>query len=411
MIGQTVSHYRITGKLGEGGMGVVYRADDQKLRRPVALKFLPKGLTPDPRTRQRLLHEARVASRLNHPNIATVYEVGESDDTPYIAMEFIEGQSLKDLLWGGALPASHLLAIARGIAEGLNEAHQAGVLHRDIKPGNIMIVGKKRAKILDFGLSVLTRRERSADETPDAFATSTQTQWSTGGTVAYMPPEQLRGEKIDARADIFSFGVLLYEAVSGTSPFRARSALATIRSICQDEPAPLTDLLPDIPQSFADAIKRLLRKAPDDRFQSAGEVAAALQATAAIDSESRASARGRLAIGGTIIGMLLIGLLGFVVQYWQVDTVDPRDGFFIVGSDSRYDTLADVIEASIDGDEIVVYGNRQYTTDPIRIDAKAITIRAGEGSLPTIRPLGHQPSSGPALRSNAQLTIEGLNFA
>ncbi|MBI4466247.1 MAG: serine/threonine protein kinase, partial [Acidobacteria bacterium] len=186
MIGQTISHYRVTAKLGEGGMGAVYRAQDEKLQRAVALKFLPADLVADRQGRERLLKEARAASRLNHPNIATIYEVGEAGETPFIAMELVGGESLKQTLLRGALPAAQLLEVARQIAEGLNEAHQAGVLHRDIKPANIMLDTKGRVKILDFGLAVLTGRERGPGETDESFVSRTATGWSTGGTVPYM---------------------------------------------------------------------------------------------------------------------------------------------------------------------------------------------------------------------------------
>lgn len=272
MIGKTISHYRITAKLGEGGMGVVYRAEDEKLRRSVALKFLAPELTPDARARQRLLREARVASRLNHPNIATIYEVGEADDTPYIAMEFVEGETLKDILQRGVLDASRLLDIARPIAEGLNEAHQAGVLHRDMKPGNIMIDSKQRLKILDFGLAVLIGRERKPEETAETFATRTVAQWSTGGTVPYMSPEQLSGEKTDARGDIFSFGVLLYECLTGRLPFRGKTSVDIMHAILHQPLTPLADLIPDISPQWERLVGRCLAKDRSKRFRSMQEV-------------------------------------------------------------------------------------------------------------------------------------------
>jgi len=208
-IGSTISHYRITEKLGAGGMGIVYRAGDMNLQRDMALKFLPDDLAADPGARKRLVKEAQAASRLNHPNIATIYEVDETHGTPFIAMELVTGESLKDVLRRGPLPPQKLLEIARQIAEGLHEAHQGGILHRDIKPGNIMVDTKGRVKILDFGLAALTGQERKPGEPEENFITRTATQWSTGGTVPYMSPEQLRGETADVRSDIFSFGAWL----------------------------------------------------------------------------------------------------------------------------------------------------------------------------------------------------------
>ncbi|MHC4953289.1 MAG: protein kinase domain-containing protein [Planctomycetota bacterium] len=279
MIGQDVAHYHITAKLGEGGMGAVYRAEDSKLGRSVALKFLPPELASDPSARRRLLKEAQVASRLNHPNIATIYEVRDTDAMPFIAMELVEGESLKDILDRGPLPTNRLLDVARQIADGLEEAHAANVLHRDLKPANVMMDAKGRAKILDFGLAVLTGRERSPDEAPDAFMTRSRTQWSTGGTVPYMPPEQLRGETTDVRGDVFSFGVLLYECVSGRFPFEGKTAVDMMASIVSQPPTSLRALVPNVDPEWATNIERCLAKSPEDRFQSIRELREAFRDT------------------------------------------------------------------------------------------------------------------------------------
>src|SRR5713226_3113107 len=231
IVGQTLGHYRVLDKIGEGGMGAVYRAMDLTLHREVALKFLPPELASDPAAQQRLLKEARAASRLNHPNIATVYEVGEAGGTPYIAMELVQGESLKQILQRGPLARAQLFEVARQVAEGLNEANQAGVLHRDVKPGNIMLDSTGRAKILDFGLAMFAGKERAQGEAAETFITRTATQWSTGGTVPYMSPEQLRGEPTDARSDIFSFGVMLYECLSGQRPFNGETSIDVLHAI------------------------------------------------------------------------------------------------------------------------------------------------------------------------------------
>ena len=277
MIGQEIAHYKITDKLGEGGMGTVYRAEDTKLRRQVALKFLPPELAADPAARRRLLKEAQVASRLNHPNIATIYEVRDTDEMPFIAMELVGGESLKDMLERGAMPANKLLAIAHDIADGLEAAHAGGVLHRDLKPANVMVNDEGRIKILDFGLAVITGRERSPDESPDAFMTRSRTQWSTGGTVPYMPPEQLRGETTDVRGDVFSFGVLLYECLSGRYPFPGTNAIDMMHAIMNKPPAPIKDLVPDVSPQWEQNIERCLAKHPDDRFQTVKELRVAFR--------------------------------------------------------------------------------------------------------------------------------------
>ena len=272
MVGQTISHYRITAKLGEGGMGAVYRAEDTKLQREVALKFLPAAVAADATARERLLGEARAASRLNHPNIATIYEVGEADGTPFIAMELVSGESLKQVLERGSLPRESLSAIARQIAEGLNEAHQAGVLHRDIKPANIMLDGKGRVKILDFGLAVVTGRQRGRGETEENFITRTAGQASTGGTVPYMAPEQLRGEAVDERSDIFSLGVMLYECLTGRLPFRGETSIDILHAILREPFAPLHGQLPESLSAWEGVVERCLAKSPEQRFRSVAEV-------------------------------------------------------------------------------------------------------------------------------------------
>jgi serine/threonine protein kinase/tetratricopeptide (TPR) repeat protein len=281
MIGLTISHYRIKSKLGEGGMGAVYSAEDLKLGRDVALKFLPETLASDAHARRRLLVEAKLASRLNHPHIATIYEVNDSEGAPFLAMELVHGETLKQVLNRGALEPIQLLEIARQIAEGLREAHQAGVIHHDIKPGNIMLDSRSRVKILDFGLAVLTGRERSGDETVENFVTRTSTQASTGGTVPYMAPEQLRGEATDCRCDIFSFGVMLYECLTGRLPFRGETSIDVLHAILRDSPVPLRSLIPEIAAEWEQLIERCLAKSPAQRFASMGEILDALNGVAA----------------------------------------------------------------------------------------------------------------------------------
>jgi serine/threonine protein kinase/tetratricopeptide (TPR) repeat protein len=272
VIGTQVSHYRITAKLGEGGMGTVYRAEDTKLGREVALKFLPPDLAADPAARRRMLKEAQVASRLNHANIATIYEVHDTGDMPYIAMELVEGESLKDMIARGPLPANTLLDLARQMADGLEEAHAMGVLHRDLKPANVMVDEKGRVKVLDFGLAVVAGRERAPGESQEAFLSRSRTQWSTGGTVPYMPPEQLKGETTDARGDIFSFGVLLYECLSGRYPFPGTNAIDMMHAIVNKAPIPLHESVASISPQWESNIERCLAKDPADRFQTVREL-------------------------------------------------------------------------------------------------------------------------------------------
>src|SRR5437868_9160176 len=270
MIGKTISHYRIHSKLGEGGMGAVYLAHDLSLGREVALKFLPANLVADPQARRRLIKEAQAASRLNHPNIATVYEVNEGEDAPFISMELVTGRTLKQMIPSGGLAPAQFLDIARQIGEGLQEAHRKGVFHRDIKPGNIMLDSRSQVKILDFGLAAMARQKACADDTEESItsiegtsvtATSTTAdQKSAGGTVPYMSPEQVRGEPADTRSDIFSFGVLLYECLSGRLPFRGETSIDVLHAILREPHTPLRVLLPDLLPEWEHLVNRCLVK-------------------------------------------------------------------------------------------------------------------------------------------------------
>jgi len=261
MIGKTISHYRIIEKLGEGGMGAVYKAEDVKLGREVALKFLPSELTRDEEARARFLREARAAAALNHPNICTVHEIDEVEGQIFIAMELIEGDDLKARIASGPVAIDEALEIVAQIADGLAEAHGRGIVHRDIKPANIMLAAGSRAKITDFGLA---RLAGSSDLTRTG---------TTMGTVAYMSPEQARGEDIDHRTDIWSLGVVLYEAAAGKRPFQGDRDQAVFRSILNDEPESVASLVAGAPAEFDGAVSRALAKDPRSRYRHAGDFA------------------------------------------------------------------------------------------------------------------------------------------
>jgi len=268
MIGHFVAHYKILEKLGEGGMGVVYKAEDTKLKRTVALKFLSPELTKDPQSKARFTKEAQAAAALDHPHICAVFEIGEAESTTYIAMPYVRGQSLKEKIAAGPLAVEEALDIAGQVGEGLKEAHEKGIIHRDIKPANIMLTEKGQAKIMDFGLAKLAW---AADLTKTA---------GTMGTLGYMSPEQARGDVVDHRTDIWSFGVVLYEMLAGRLPFRAEETPGIIFSIMNKDPEPLSILRPDVPRHIEQAIAKALTKDPARRYQNIQELIQDLKASA-----------------------------------------------------------------------------------------------------------------------------------
>jgi serine/threonine-protein kinase len=284
IVGQTVAQYAFLEKLGAGGMGEIYKARDSRLNRIVAVKVLAPGRTRDPERRRRFIQEAQAASALNHPNIITIHDILPEGDTQYMVMEHVSGQTLHEMIAAGRLPVPQVLQISTQMANALSAAHAAGIIHRDLKPANVMVTGSGLVKVLDFGLAKLMdpgARMRSGDssQTQDPLTVTVAPLTVEGaimGTVNYMSPEQAEGLKVDARSDIFSFGAVLYEMVTGQRAFEGDSGLSTLSAVLRDEVKPIPSIAPDVPAELDHLIARCLRKNPAERWQSMIEVASEL---------------------------------------------------------------------------------------------------------------------------------------
>ena len=317
--GGIIGAYEILGPLGSGGMGYVYRARDTRLGRQVAIKFIAADIAADPTATERLAREARLTSSLNHPNIVTVHDVGEAEGRPFLVMELVEGQSLHDALAAGAMPMARAIDLAAQIADGLAAAHDAGVIHRDLKPRNIMLTTDGRPKIVDFGLGKAG---------PRATAPEASTQQAEGltdsrailGTAGYMAPEQVAQRAVDFRADQFALGAIIYEMLTGLRAFKRDSAVQTMAAIVESEPVPLAELVPDVPESLARIVDRCLAKHPGDRYRSTLDLShdlRDLRDAAKSASHSRSAARARPRRRRVALAGIAVGLVAGVVVVWQ----------------------------------------------------------------------------------------------
>ncbi len=443
MVGRAVLHYVFLEKLGAGGMGEIFKAQDTRLNRFVAIKVLTRAAVGDPDRRRRFIQEAQAASALNHPNIITIHDIVSDSGTDFMVMEFVSGKTLVDLIPKGGLRVSQVLNYTVQMADALQAAHKAGIVHRDLKPANVMVTDSGLVKVLDFGLAKLTDRgplnklSGPNDETrtmPDAPLT---VEGSIMGTVSYMSPEQAQGKKVDTRSDIFSFGVVLYEMVTGKRAFEGDSTLTTLSAILRDDVRPVAELAPDAPPQLELVIRRCLRKTPDERWQTMQDVQMAL---AALKHESDSGTLYRSpshppgakagggkgkgipgpVLGGVLGGLLALGAIGGMVWWKHHKTPPPAEQAVATAPESNATTapapappepppagdeamtndhVVQMVEAKVSANEIIAQIRASKTTQFVMTPAELIRLaKAGvpDNVIETMRNPKRVAASAPA---------------
>ncbi len=391
--------YDVLEVLGQGGMGIVFRAQDLTLDRIVAVKALLPAFAADSSARDRFVREAKAAASIQHPNVVTMFAVGESLQTPLLAMEYVEGETLADRIERGSLESEELLRVSLDLASALEAAHGRNLIHRDIKPSNVLVDSSTgRAKISDFGLV------KAVDDSSQLTVSG-----AVMGTPEFMSPEQAGAlVPLDERSDLFSLGVLLYAAATGSSPFRGASMVATLRRVCDHHPQPLASVAPNLPGWYCQLVDRLLQKSPSDRIQSAQELSEALNRRSLSESAEVKQTMGRRAAIAGAMATAALGMGYLLTRPGKEEATDELpEGFYTAGN-RRHDDLVAAIESAEDGDTIVVRSNDEHAFESVRLETKRLTIQAGKGYMPVF--VGGDDHGQPAFHTDSDLKVEGCVF-